>query len=105
SIKEILLPDIHGGDYEGVYMRVLAIIFGILCILVILQDSFETIVLPRRVSRKVRLTRLFYTFTWFLWRAIGRKVRPGNRREYFLSLYGPLSLILLLILWAIILIF
>src|SRR5438067_2886555 len=81
-------------------MRILAIIFGLLCIFVILRDSFETIVLPRRVSRKFRLARLFYTFTWVPWRAIGRKMRPGNRREYFLSLYGPLSLILLLILWG-----
>ena len=86
-------------------MRVLAIVLAALCILIILQDSFETIVLPRRVSRKFRLARLFYTFTWVPWRAIGRKMRPGNRREYFLSLYGPLSLILLLILWGNILIF
>src|SRR5437763_5146897 len=86
-------------------MRFLAIIFGVLCIFIILRDSFETIVLPRRVSRKFRLTGLFYMFTWVPWRAIGRKMRPGNRREYFLSLYGPLSLIFLLILWVVVLIF
>jgi hypothetical protein len=27
-------------------------------------------------------------------------MRPGNRREYYLSFYGPLSLIALLVLWA-----
>lgn len=86
-------------------MRVLAIVLGVLCISVILQDSFETIVLPRRVSRKFRMSRLFYTSTWPLWRAIGRKMRPGNRREYYLSYYGPLSLILLLVIWALVLIF
>jgi hypothetical protein len=86
-------------------MRILAIVLGILCIIAILQDGFETIVLPRRVSRKFRLARLFYLFTWPLWRAIGRKIRPGNRREYYLSYYGPLSLILLLVLWMVVLIF
>jgi hypothetical protein len=32
-------------------------------------------------------------------------MRPGNRREVYLSYFGPLSLILLLILWAAILVF
>ena len=81
-------------------MRVLAIFFGIICIILILQDSFETIVLPRRVSRKFRLSRLFYGSTWMLWSWFARKMRPGNRREYYLGYFGPLSLILLLMVWA-----
>src|SRR5579871_6456901 len=81
-------------------MRILAVIFGIILIIAILQDSFESIVLPRRVSRRFRLSRLFYFSAWALWSAIGRKMRPGNRREFYLSYFGPLSLILLLILWA-----
>jgi ion channel len=34
-----------------------------------------------------------------------RKLRAGNRREFYLSYYGPLSVILLLILWAAVLVF
>ncbi len=81
-------------------MRVLAIIVGILAILLIAQDGFETVVLPRRVARKLRITRLFYAMTWRVWSAPGQKIRAGNRREFYLGLYGPLSLLLLLILWA-----
>src|SRR5258708_17975483 len=86
-------------------MRILAVLLGAILLIIILQDSFETIVLPRRVSRKFRLARLFYTLAWEFWVAIGRKMRTGNRREYYLSFFGPLSLILLLMIWAILLVF
>src|SRR5437016_4732666 len=81
-------------------MRILAIIIGLFLILIIQQDSFESIVLPRRVSRRFRLSRLFYVSTWVLWSSLARKMRAGNRREVYLSYYGPLSLILMLVVWA-----
>ncbi len=81
-------------------MRIAAIIIGILCIIIVAFDAFETIVLPRRVVRRVRLTKVFYRLTWGIWAMVGHRMRPGNRREYYLSFYGPLSLILLLCLWA-----
>jgi hypothetical protein len=79
-------------------MNVLAAIAGLLLILAALWDGFETIVLPRRVTRQIRLTSLFYYSTWRPWAAIGRRLN-GNRRETYLSFYGPLSLIFLLIVW------
>jgi Ion channel len=85
-------------------MRILATIVGIILVIVILIDSFETIVLPRRVSRRFRLSRWFYTSSWMLWASLARKMRPGNRREFYLSYYGPLSLILLLVAWAAVLV-
>lgn len=81
-------------------MRILAIIFGVSLIIAIMLDAFETIVLPRRVARKFRLSRLFYASSWMLWSWLARKMRPGNRREFYLGYFGPLSLILLLIVWA-----
>lgn len=86
-------------------LSILALIAGLLLILLVLQDSFETIVLPRRVTRRLRLAHLFYASAWILWSSIARKMKPGNRREYYLSYFGPLSLILLLFLWAVILMF
>jgi hypothetical protein len=85
-------------------MKVLAVIAGIILISTMLEDSFETIVLPRRVSRRFRLSRFFYASTWMLWSSIARKIRPGNRREFYLSIYGPASLIVLLVFWAAVLI-
>jgi hypothetical protein len=85
-------------------MKILAIIISVLFIFTILRDSFETIILPRRISRRFSLSRLFYATTWMLWSSVGRKIRQGNRREVYLSYYGPLSVILLLILWAVVLV-
>src|SRR5205085_6492203 len=90
--------------FQGASMRILAIIVGVGFTIAILRDAFETIVLPRRVSRKFRLSRIFYTSTWMLWSSLARKMRQGNRREYYLGYFGPLSLILLLMVWAAVLI-
>jgi len=70
-------------------------------IIVILWDAFETIILSRRVSRKFRLTRLFYRLLWTPWRAAAKRVPEGNRRENVLMVFGPASLILLLVAWAV----
>jgi hypothetical protein len=74
-------------------------------ILVVLWDAFEVVILPRRVTRKFRLTRLFYRSTWVPWAAAAKRMTSSNRREVFLSFYGPVSLILLLGIWAFGLIF
>jgi len=79
-------------------------IFGSGLILVVLWEAFETIILPRRVTRRFRLTRLFYRSTWVFWAAWSRRVKSKRRRETFLSFYGPLSLLGLLVFWAVALI-
>ena len=81
-------------------MNLLAAAASIGLIFIVLWDAFEVIILPRRVTRKFRLTRFFYRSTWKPWRALGRQMAAGNRRELFLSFYGPVSLILLLGIWA-----
>src|SRR2546425_411660 len=63
-------------------------------------DAFEAIVLPRRVTRRLRPARMFYRVTWRVWSSVPRRMRPGGRRETFLSFYGPLSLLVLLAAWA-----
>lgn len=73
---------------------------GLLLLAVVLWDAFETVVLPRRVNRRVRLTSLFYRATWAPYAASSALFRAAHRREAYLSLYGPLSLLLLLGLWA-----
>ena len=81
-------------------MSILLGALGVAIIVIILGDAFETIVLPRRVTRWVSLTRLFYRSGWFFWSTTVRSIFSKRRQETFLSWYGPLSLPLLLILWA-----
>jgi len=86
-------------------MRIFAAIFGIVVILLVALDAFETIVLPRRVIRRIRITRLYFRVTWTVWRFLGRLMRPGARRESYLSYFGPLSLLGLFVFWAVLFVF
>jgi hypothetical protein len=85
-------------------MSIVAGVVGVLLIAIVLWDAFETIVLPRRVTRQFRLTRGFYRAMWLPWSAVARRIRPGNQRETLLSYFGPLSLLLLVGVWAVALI-
>ncbi len=76
-------------------------VIGILLLAIILWDVFETIILPRRVTRRFRLARLFYRWTWRPWRAVAIRMRAGSRKESFLSYFGPLSLLVLFVVWAV----
>src|SRR5256712_4907401 len=53
---------------------------GALWIAVIMWDAFEAIVLPRRVTRRLRPARLFYRVTWRGWGAGARPPPPGGPR-------------------------
>jgi hypothetical protein len=86
-------------------LRIIAALAGGLAILLILQDSIETIVIPRRIARKLRIARAFYRLTWWMAASRFRHIHDHRRREYFISFYGPLSQLLLLALWACVLIF
>ncbi|HLP99474.1 MAG TPA: potassium channel family protein, partial [Candidatus Limnocylindria bacterium] len=79
---------------------ILAFFAGLALLLAILWDAFETMVLPRRVTRRIRLARMYYRMTWRPWSAVARLLRRDKRRESFLSFFGPLSLLFLLTFWA-----
>ncbi len=68
-------------------------------------DSFATIVLPRTVAPMRRPSGRFNHFSWALWSMIGRRIRAPQLQLSFLAIYGPISVILLLILWGGLMIF
>jgi hypothetical protein len=69
-------------------------------IVLILVDGFEAMVLPRRVNWTFRPTRLFYRSTWTVWRAGAGLVTAPRWQQFFLSIFGPLSLLALLATWV-----
>lgn len=76
-------------------------IAGVVVFLVVLWDAFEAIILPRRVTRKFRLTRFYYQFTWKSWKLYARLITSRKPKEAFLGFYGPMSLLFLIGVWAI----
>ncbi len=82
-------------------MNILVAVLSVALILLFLVDAFETMILPRRVTRPYRFARLYYRQTWRLWRLAAGLFRPGKRRETFLGVFGPLSLLGLFASWAV----
>lgn len=83
---------------------ILSATLGFILIGLALLDAFETVVFPRRVTRRLRLTRVFYRYSWLMWSSAVESTFSGRRRENLLSIYGPMSLLLLLGFWALMLI-
>ena len=69
-------------------MRILAVIFGSVLILLVALDAFETIILPRRVTRRLRLAQLFYRAIRVGWKSLSHLVRAGTRRMPFWAIWG-----------------
>jgi hypothetical protein len=74
---------------------------GLAIIILVLIDAFETILQPRRVTHRFRFARLFYRTSWRLWRRIAGRITVGKKREAFLSVFAPFSLITLIGIWLI----
>jgi hypothetical protein len=82
-----------------------AFLAGVAIFLIVIWDAFEAVILPRRVTRKFRLTRFFYRTTWRVWRFVVCLVSERKAREALLGFYGPISLLVLIGVWAVGLVF
>ncbi|MDQ4090993.1 MAG: hypothetical protein M3163_11930 [Actinomycetota bacterium] len=65
---------------------------------VTLVDAIGTLVAARGLRARWRPTRQFYWATWRVWRAVARRPK-GRPQESFLSVYAPITLLLLLGMW------
>ena len=76
-------------------------IAGVAIFLVVVWDAFEAIILPRRVTRRFRLTTFYYRFTWRTWKLYARLMPAAKAQQTFLGYFGPISLFFLVGVWAI----
>jgi hypothetical protein len=84
-------------------VEVLAVGAGLALVLVAAGDAVSTLVTTRRRRGRRWPTPVYYRWSWRAWRAVGQRGSP-ERREGFLGLYGPLSLLGLLVLWVVLLV-
>jgi hypothetical protein len=80
-------------------MAWIGVVAAVALITIVINDAFEAIILPRRVTHAY-LARVFYRSAWLLWREAARLLPADRRRHAFLSVFGPMSLLALLVLWA-----
>ena len=85
-------------------MTVLCALAGIVLILDVWVESFEALVLPRRVTRPFRFNRFYFRNFWRLWTWAAKLLSPGRNRQNLLSVFGPFSLLALFSLWVVFLI-
>jgi hypothetical protein len=90
----------RGNQQSGGLVRIFLSIVGIFIILAVLWDGFETMVLPRRVTRRFRFARFFYRSSWRIWSLLLKAIPSDRGRAAYRGLFGPLTLILLLGTWA-----
>jgi len=85
----------------GGFEHVAELVAGMALVLFLLRDAFETMILPRRLNGRFRFTRTYFRGIWPMWARSVDRTLSGRRRESALSLFGPLSMLMLFVLWAV----
>jgi hypothetical protein len=78
-----------------------AFLAGVAVVIIVIWDAFEVIILPRRVTRRFRLSRFFYRNFWRIWKTLASLVPAKKARESTFGIFGPISLLILVAVWAI----
>ena len=86
-------------------MHIVIFCAGVACVFTALFDAFQTVILPRRATGRFRITRMYLILTWWPWARVAGRMRDARKRETAFSYYGPLSLVLLIAIWACALLF
>jgi hypothetical protein len=80
-------------------VHVMVSIAGLGLVAVMLWDAFESVVLPRRVARRLRVAA-YIRYAWAAWAALVGRMQRRSRRESYLAYFGPLVTLGLLAVWA-----
>jgi hypothetical protein len=62
-------------------MAWVGVAIALVCIAVVFIDAFQVMILPRRVSYKYRLARLYYRWAWVVWCVAAQGVPAGRKRH------------------------
>jgi hypothetical protein len=81
------------------------LVLGVVLVALVLWDTFETMILPRNVTSTVRLPYFVNRVLWRGWRNFVTSLLGQRQHERYLGFYGPLSVLIMLVIWATALIF
>jgi Ion channel len=75
---------------------------GAILILTVVNDVFQSVIVPRAVGKRFRISFLVYRGSWMLWPRLASLFSGAKEeaREDFLALYAPFTLVVLLIVWT-----
>jgi hypothetical protein len=79
-------------------------VVGLLLILTVFYDLFQSVILPRPAVNKVQLARRLVRPMWVIWRWVSRRSSRIDRSEARLAAFAPVALLVLFLVWASILV-
>ncbi len=81
-------------------MHVVLIVAGFVVIAVIIFDIFASVLVPRPVRSALLVSAYLRRYTWRAWRRLCIGIEPPQRRDFFLGIYAPFVMVLLLGGWV-----
>jgi Ion channel len=81
---------------------ILSTLAGLAVIVLVLNDIFQSVVVPRAVGRRWRISFLVWRSSWHVWPGLAWKLygADDDKREDFLAVFAPFMLVFLLFVWA-----
>jgi hypothetical protein len=81
---------------------ILCFLGGAILVLLVVNDVFQSVIVPRAVGKRFRISFLVYRGLWKLWPPLASRIYGARAedREDFLALYAPFTLVLLLLVWT-----
>src|SRR2546430_16002413 len=81
-------------------LRLPEVLIGIAIVAYILNDLFQSVVVPRPTPGRYRPTRWVVRPGWRAWRAMGPRGRPSAGRESLPGALAPLGVGIFLVVWV-----
>jgi hypothetical protein len=85
--------------------RVAEFVLGVVILIAVYFDLFESVVLPRPAIRRYQLARFIVRPMWRAWRWVWSRGTRVERTEGRLAAFGPVALIVLFAIWGLSIIF
>jgi hypothetical protein len=80
---------------------ILVFVAGLALSVYLLNDVFQSVVVPRSTPSRFRISRLVIVNGWRVIRAVGLRSRTAASRERMLGTFAPMIVILLLVAWIV----
>jgi hypothetical protein len=86
-----------------VVLSALSVGLGILLVVATLSDVFQSVIVPRAVGRRYRLSYYLLHYSWDIWPKLAWRLHPRNEenREDFLAAYAPSTLVVMIAMWGV----
>jgi hypothetical protein len=78
---------------------------GLVIILIVFYDLFQSVILPRPAVGRFGLVPFLFPAVWVAWRWVGTRSKRPARRESRLAAFGPVAVLMMFGAWAVSLVF